>query len=347
MILTDEDKEDFENSTNCHICGGELGEDRVRDHCHLYGKFRGVAHNNCNLNYRVRHVIPIFLHNLSYYDAHLFIKRFGNPDENISCIAITFGKKIVVSKYTDKDGKKKDLACELKFVDSFRFISSSLEELTNNLDKDQCKNLKKFFDDRQLNLLKRKDVYPYDYVDSVDKLAETALPPKEAFFSKLNDEQISDEDYEHAKKIWKEFNMKTLMEYHELYNISDVLLLADVFENFRDVCIKHYNLDPAWYLTAPGLAWDAMLKTTTGVILELLTDIYMLLMIKNGIRGGVAMISNRYGKANNKYMGQEYDETQPSKFIAYWDANNLYSWAMSKPLPTGGFEWMDDAKLEN
>jgi len=133
--------------------------------------------------------------------------------------------------------------------------------------------------------LKRKGVYPYDYVDSVDKLAETALPPKEAFFSKLNDEQISDEDYEHAKKIWKEFNMKTLMEYHELYNISDVLLLADVFENFRDVCIKHYNLDPAWYLTAPGLAWDAMLKTTK-VKLELLTDIDMLLMIKNGIRGG-------------------------------------------------------------
>ena len=119
----------------------------------------------------------------------------------------------------------------------------------------------------------------------MDKLAEAALPLKEAFYSKLNDEQISDEDYEHAKKIWKEFNMKTLMEYHELYNISDVLLLADVFENFRDVCIKHYNLDPAWYLTAPGLAWDAMLKTTK-VKLELLTDIDMLLMIKNGIRGG-------------------------------------------------------------
>ena len=188
MILTDEDKEDFENSTNCHICGDKLGEDRVRDHCHLSGKFRGAAHNNCNLNYRVRHVIPIFLHNLSNYDAHLFIKRFGNPDENISCIAknsenyITFGKNIVVGKYTDKEGNKKNLTCDLKFVDSFRFMSSSLEALTNNLDKDQCKNLKKFYGESQLEVLKRKDVYPYDYVDSVDKLADTTLPPKEAFY---------------------------------------------------------------------------------------------------------------------------------------------------------------------
>ena len=115
MILTDEDKEVFENSTNCHICGGKLWEDRVRDHSHVSGKFRGAA--QCNLNYRVRHVIPIFLHNLSNYDAHLFIKRFGNLDENISCIAknsenyITFGKNIVVGEYTDKEGKEKELTC--------------------------------------------------------------------------------------------------------------------------------------------------------------------------------------------------------------------------------------------
>ena len=120
----------------------------------------------------------------------------------------------------------------------------------------------------------------------MDKLADTSLPPKEAFSSKLNDEDISDEDYEHAKSVWKEFNMKTLREYHELYNKSDVLLFADVFENFRDVCVKNYDLDPAWYLTAPGLAWDVMLKTT-GVKLELLTDTDMLLMFKDGIRGGV------------------------------------------------------------
>ena len=143
-------------------------------------------------------------------------------------------------------------------------------------------NLKKFYPDpRKFDLLKRKGVYPYDYVDSVDKLAESSLPPKEAFYSRLNDEEITNEDYEHAKTVWKEFRIKTLGEYTSLYNKVDVLQLADVFENFRDIC-----LDAAWYYTSPGLAWDAMLKRT-GATLELLTDVNMLLMFKNGIRGGV------------------------------------------------------------
>jgi len=254
MIFTEEDQEVFDNSINCHICGGEFGRDedkdkvKVRDHCHLSGKFRGAAHNKCNLNYRIPKFIPIFFHNMSNYDAHLFIKRLVKPDEinntpdtktyeNINCIAkneesyITFGKQIVVGEYTDKYGMKLGkTTCELKFVDSFRFMSSSLEALVKNLDRDQCKNLKKFYGERHLDLLKRKGVYPYDYVDSVDKLANTSLPPKEAFYSKLNDEDISVSDYEHAKTVWREFSLKTLGEYHELYNSSDVLLLADVFE---------------------------------------------------------------------------------------------------------------------
>src|SRR6218665_1535597 len=133
---------------------------------------------------------------------------------------------------------------------------------------------------------------------------------------------------------------------HDLYNLSDVLLLADVFENFRDVCIDNYGLDPACYFTSPRLAWDAALKTT-GVELQLLSDYDMLLMIKHGIRGGINTISNRYGKANNKYMEEEYDSSKPSSFITYLDANNLYGWAMSKPLPTHGFEWMSDDEINN
>ena len=139
--------------------------------------------------------------------------------------------------------------------------------------------------------------------------------------------------------------MKNLEDYHNLYNQVDVLLLADVFENFRDICIKNYNLDPAHYYTAPGLAWDAALKVT-DVKLELLSDIDMLLMVEKGIRGGVSMISNRYGKANNKYMGNRFDDKEPSKYIAYLDANNLYGWAMSKPFPTHGFKWMKVSELE-
>ena len=127
--------------------------------------------------------------------------------------------------------------------------------------------------------------------------------------------------------------------YYDLYLESDVLLLADVFENFRNVCLKNYKLDPAWYYTSPGIAWDVALKMT-GVELELLTDPDMLLMIEKGVRGGISMISKRHGKANNKYMGEEYDPSQPSKYITYLDANNLYGWAMSKPLPISNFKWM-------
>ena len=117
--------------------------------------------------------------------------------------------------------------------------------------------------------------------------------------------------------------MKNLEDYHNLYNRVDVLLLADVFENFREICIKNYNLDPAHYYTASGLAWDAALKVTK-VELELLSDMDMLLMVEKGIRGGVSMISNRYGKVNNKYMGKSFKDTEPYKYITYLDANNLY-----------------------
>ena len=122
--------------------------------------------------------------------------------------------------------------------------------------------------------------------------------------------------------------------------------MADVFENFRDICIKNYNLDPAHYYTAPGLAWNAALKVTV-VELELLSDPDMLFMIEKGIRGGVSTISNRYGKSNNKYMGDKYDASKPTKYITYLDANNLYRWAMSKPHPTHGFKWTKTGKLEN
>jgi len=197
-----------------------------------------------------------------------------------------------------------------------------------------------------LDLLLRKGVFPYDYMDSTERLNETQLPPKTAFYSILSREGINDGDYEHAQKVWKEFGMKTLRDYHNLYNICDVLLLADVFENFTDACMNNYKLDPAWYYTAPGLAWDAALKLT-DVKLELLSDPDMLLMAKQGIRGGISTISTRYAKANNKYMGESYNPDQPSNFIIYLDANNLYGWAMSQPLPTHGFEWMVDDELRN
>ena len=348
MIYTDEDKTNFDLAQTCHICGGSLVEDRVRDHCHLSGRFRGAAHNGCNLNYKTPKFYPIIMHNLSGYDSHLFIKKLRGG--KINCIPsneekyISFSKEIEVDKFT-KDGKEISVKRELRFIDSYRFMPSSLEALANNLSREQCKNISKRYSGRRLDLLLRKGIYPYDYVDSVERLDESKLPPKESFYSKLNDLDISSEDYEHAKTVWEEFGCKTLRDYHNLYNVSDVLLLADIFENFRDVCSKNYALDPAWYYTSPGLAWDAALKLTK-IELELLNDYDIILMIKHGIRGGISTISTRYGKANNKYM-DNYDSTKPSSFIMYLDANNLYGWSMGKPLPTHGFKWMTDDELND
>lgn len=202
----------------------------------MTGKFRGAAHNGCNLNHQVPKFVPVVFHNLSGYDAHLFIKKLGGK---INCIPtneekyISFSKEVLVYSF-EKDDKKINVKRKLRFLDSFRFMPSSLDSLVSNLNNDQCVNLKKYYSGKQFDLLRRKGVYPYDYASSADILSVTELPPKSAFYSKLNDSDISDEDYAHAKTVWEEFSCKTFRDYHDLYNKSDVLLLSDVFENFRD-----------------------------------------------------------------------------------------------------------------
>ncbi|XP_078355713.1 uncharacterized protein LOC144640434 [Oculina patagonica] len=228
-------------------------------------------------------------------------------------------------------------------IDSFQFMSSSLEKLVSNLPKESLKYTSEIFESKQLNLMSRKGIYPYDYMDSFDKFNEK-LPKKEDFYSILNDEHISDDDYKHAKNVWKTFKIKNMGEYHDLYLKSDVLLLADVFESFRKTCLKYYKLDPCHYFSSPGLSWDSMLKMT-DIKLELMTDIDMYQFIEKGMRGGISYIANRYGKANNKYM-KEYDENSASKYIMYLDANNLYGWAMSQYLPTGGFRWLTQKQID-
>ena len=187
-------------------------------------------------------------------------------------------------------------------------------------------------------LFLRKGVYPYEYMDTWEKCDETPLPDKKGFYSKLDLEDITDKDYEHAQKVWKVFGIKNLGEYHDLYVQSNTLLLADVFENFRDKCIEIYELDPAHFLSAPGLAWQACLKKTK-VELELLADIDMLLMVEKGIRGGIFQATHRYARANNKYMN-DYDKNFESSYLVFLDANNLYGWAMSQKLLINGFEWV-------
>ena len=170
--------------------------------------------------------------------------------------------------------------------------------------------------------MKQKGVYPYDYMDIFNKFGDHQLPPNDAFYSIFTDEVISDEQQNHAQNVWNTFNMKTMGDYHYLNLKSDILLLADVFENFRKTCLQYYKLDSSHYFTSPGLSWDAMLKMT-GIKLELMTDVDMFQFIEKGMCGGISYIANRHGEANNKYMAV-YDSSKSSKYILYLGANNLY-----------------------
>ena len=165
-------------------------------------------------------------------------------------------------------------------------------------------------------------IYPYEYVDCWEKFNEKSLPSKEDFYSNLNMEDIDDIDYRHGNNVFKGFKLENLGDYHDLYVQSDTLLLADVFENFRDMYLKEYELDPAHFLSLPGSAWQACFKKT-NVELELLTDYDMLLMVEEGIRGGICHSRHRYAKANNKYK-KNYNNNEESSYIQYLDANNLY-----------------------
>jgi hypothetical protein len=184
-------------------------------------------------------------------------------------------------------------------------------------------------------------------MDRWEKFDEKRLPERSAFYSSLYEEEVNEEDYSRARKVFDRFNCNNLGDYHDLYLKTDVLLLADVFEDFRRVCLDNYKLDPAHYISAPGLSWDAMLKWT-GVKLDLLSNVDMYQFIEKGMRGGVSYIGHRYAKANNKYMS-DYDPSKPSSYIMYYDANNLYGWAMSEELPYGKFKWIggDKVVLEN
>ena len=352
MIFTPENEKEFINASNCWLCGEYMGNDRVRDHCHFTGKFRGAACNSCNLKHKRQNNISVFFHNLAGYDSHLFIKKLGTPEkkENIDCIPnneekyISFSKTIITGQYKNKQGETNDKTFKIIFKDSMKFMSSSLGALVNNLPRDAFNNLLKYFTPEQAEILKQKGFYPYEYMDNVEKFKENKPPPRKAFYSKLSGRGITKTDYKHVWNVWNTFNMKSLKDYHEFYNITDVLLLADVFENFRDLCLKNYGLDPVYYYTTPGLAWDACLKMT-NIQLELLSDVNMLLMFEKGIRGGISIISNRYGKANNKYM-KKFNKKKLFKYLMYLDANNLYGRAMSEKLPTHGFKWLSSGEME-
>ena len=334
IIMTPEDEEKFRTATTCWICKGELetdrvSTDRVRDHDHITGKFRGAAHNNCNLKLKVdpkTWKLPIFFHNLRGYDGHLILQAVTS-DYNAKCIAQSSEKYMTFT------------LGQLSFFDSAQHLTRSLESLAGSLSK--CTITEEYFDSG----LVRKGVYPYEYMDSWERFDEDTLPPKGAFFSKLKGEDISDEDYEHAQLAWNKLECKTMGDYHDAYLLADVCLLADVFENYRQTCMKHYSLDASHYISAPGMSWDAFLRTT-GVQIHLLTDLPLLQTIEDGLRGGISMSCHNYCKANNKYL-PDFDASKPSNYIMYLDANNLYGWAMCQSLPISDFDMIENERQFN
>ena len=347
--LTKKQWKKYKRSTKCHICYKPftLKDPKVRDHCHYTGLYRGPVHSLCNLRYRIPSYIPVMFHNLSGYDVHLFIRELGGHASDMEVIAknnedyIIFSIKVPVDSYIDKNGEEKAKLIELRFTDSFTFMSSSLDSLSKNL----VRGGKKLFgfedcSELQYGLLTRKGVYPYEYINSWDQFEETQRPPISAFYSNLNMSSISEEDYQHTQRVWKEFGIHNLGDYHDLYLRTDVALLANVYKAFRDTCLKHYKLDPAHFYTSPGLTWKACLKHT-GIRLELLTNPDMLLIFERGIRDGITQAVCKYASTSNKYMGDKFNPNEDTTYLQYLDANSLYGWAMSQPLPTGGFKWVD------
>jgi hypothetical protein len=303
--------------------------EKVAHHDHITGNFISTLCYNCNIQLQYKKFLPIYIHNLKGYDAHLFITSLfkygyqGETSENISCIPnneeryISFSKKIKVGEYMNKKEELKPIMYEIRFIDTFAFMASSIDSLSENLrnNSNDITELRSSFrytseyfkDDEQFLLMIKKGIYPYDYISDFNKLYASYLPDINEFYSKLNKSNCSSEDYKQAQLVWNKFNCKNLLDYHNIYLKSDVLLLSDIWLNFTQVCYKNYGLDVSYYYTAPGLSFDAMLKET-DIKLELFTDIEMYNMSEKGIRGGISQISHRHAKANNKYMST-YDNT--------------------------------------
>ena len=251
LKMTEADEKEFQKADRFHICDNKYTEEdtRVGDHCHITGKYRGSAHQRCNINFRLTDKMPVVFHNLRGYDSHFIMKEIGEIVKNYTCIN---GKGLdinVIPNNMEKYIIAFMIEKNLVFIDSFKFMNQSLSTLVNNLPADTFKYIHEVFRKKEKReLMKRKGVYPYDWMDSFNKFSES-LPAKEDFYSMMNDEHISDEDSQHAQNVWSTFKLENMGDYHDLYLGSDVLLSADVFENFRKTCQEYYKLDPCHYFT--------------------------------------------------------------------------------------------------
>ena len=325
IVITQEDEEDYRNNNICRFCEKNIESDKVRDHCHLTCKYRGPAHNICNINVKQKdsNFIPFAFHNFSKYDSHMFFKRLVDlkkdkvkfkiiPETNEEYIAVKYG-------------------C-IRFIDSYRFLSESLDKLVKNLDEDDLKILKKEFPDKW-QYLNKKLAFPYEYFNSIDDYQKPVdTLKKEDFFSKLKNKYPDDDEIERTKEIIKLFNIKDGEELTKLYCKSDVILLADVSEKFVKVSTKEYGINPLYCVSLPGYTYQCAL-IYTDIKLQTIQDKDLILLLEQNIRGGISSV-----------MGDRYVESDEDKSILYMDATNLYGHSMSQMLPYEEIEmWHGDS----
>ena len=324
IIMTEQDEEAFDNDNICRFCEKEILSDKVRDHCRLTGKYRGPAHNTCNINVKQKDsiFIPFAFHDFSNYDCHMFFKRLVDLKKD--------KVKFKIIPKTNEEYTAVKYGC-IRFIDSYRFLSESLDKLVKNLDEDDFKILKKEFPDKW-HYLNKKLAYPYQYFNSINDYQKPVDNlKKEDFFSKLKNDYPEDDEIERTKKIIKLFKIKDGEELTKLYCKSDVILLADVFENFVKVSTKEYKIVPLYCVSLPGYTYQCALKYT-DIKLQTLQDKDLILLIENKIRGGISSV-----------MGDRYVKSDENKKILYMDATNLYGHSMSQMLPYDEVEmWHGD-----
>ena len=272
--------------------------------------------------------MPVIFHNLENYYGHIIFKELDNFDNtDVKVIPKTSEKymSIIVNS-------------NIVYLDSNQFYEGKLDNHASNLEDSDCKYLLSEFSINKLKLLKGKDGYPNEWVDSYEKFNYQELPPKECFYSSIKDGKrdnnngyISNEKYSHLQNIWNRFNFNTFRDFQNHYLKKDALLLADVFEQFISTCLKNYNLDPCHYSSAPGLSWDAMLKMTK-VELEKIGNPDIDLFIEKRMKGGISYASKKYSKANNENC-PTFDKEKPETHINDLNMNNLYGGGMSEYLP--------------
>ena len=303
----------------CYLCEKSIAfpYEKVIDHDHLTGKILGLSHSRCNLARRERHQLTCFAHNLSGFDSHILAYAMAEQKN--------FIKKSKPIPLNEQRFKAIPINSNIMILDSFAFLQGKLSKLAENLKLSGCRF--GFMDDmvnnqQERDLLVRKGVFPYSFASSIKKMEETtSLPPLSAFKNDLDNTDISEEDYEHAQKVWATFRPRNLLEYALIYCKTDVRLLAEAIFDMRENIWKEFGLDLCSYLSLPMLTKDMMLKHT-GVKIELIADQVMSKLLQANIRGGLSYINTR--SAGRGALWEAEESVRGQQHIFYWDANNLY-----------------------